>query len=478
MIKVKIMISVWIAMFFFWVLNSNLTAAEKIFRAGTACVDVSPTVFPVIVNGGFLPIYATKLNDPLYVRAIAFDSGSDHFVFAAVDNCLMPTEMAEKIKKLAAEKCGWSTDKMSISTTHCHSAPALMGVHASEPDPHYIKELPSKAADAIAKAVANLRPVVIGWGTIKEPRFVFCRRFLMKSGTAAGEPSPFTGVRQDLAMMNPGRKNPNIISRTAFPDQTVYVLAAKTLDGRPYAVLANYSTHYAGAPQVSADYFGVFAKKTAQLLNAPDHFVAMMTNGTSGDTNCCDFLRTEEEQGKYNSEIVGCSIAEDVLKIWRSLEFKNWVPLKTEQKEMTLKIRKPSQKDVDEAKKYLAQLKKEKKPIRTRTDVYARETLIDNELPGERTIKIQAVRIGGVGIGTIPGELYSFTGHDLRAYSPFTPTFLISLSNGYNGYIPTLDAFEVGGYTTWRTRSSILEREAEPKIRAQLLQMLKNIDKK
>ena len=43
-------------------------------------------------------------------------------------------------------------------------------------------------------------------------------------------------------------------------------------------------------------------------------------------------------------------------------------------------------------------------------------------------------------------------------------TFTIELANGCNGYLPTPEQHKLGGYETWRARSSYLETEAAPKI--------------
>ena len=113
----------------------------------------------------------------------------------------------------------------------------------------------------------------------------------MKPGTAST--CPFTGAENDRAQMNPGYQNPNAIRRTGQADTDVPILSVQTLAGQPIAILGNYSTHYAGAPGLSADYFGVFARRIGELVGAADvspPFVGIMTNGTSGDANCCDFV--------------------------------------------------------------------------------------------------------------------------------------------------------------------------------------------
>ena len=73
----------------------------------------------------------------------------------------------------------------------------------------------------------------------------------------------------DIVRMNPPR---NLIDRPAGPtDPEVHFISLREsgADGRPIALLANYSLHYVGglpAGGVSADYFGVFAGHIEKAL--------------------------------------------------------------------------------------------------------------------------------------------------------------------------------------------------------------------
>jgi len=69
--------------------------------------------------------------------------------------------------------------------------------------------------------------------------------------------------------------------------------------------------------------------------------------------------------------------------------------------------------------------------------------------------------------------VFAETGLAIKAGSPLRPTFTIELANGYNGYLPTPEQHELGGYETWPARSSYLEVQAEPKIRDSVLELLK-----
>ncbi|MCL5283069.1 MAG: hypothetical protein M1376_24570 [Planctomycetes bacterium] len=102
----------------------------------------------------------------------------------------------------------------------------------------------------------------------------------------------------------------------------------------------------------------------------------------------------------------------------------------------------------------------------------ARETVLLDQLPPTRELKLQAIRIGDFGIAAIPCEVYGRTGLKIKQDSPLKPTMNISLANGGEGYLPPPDQFPLGGYTTWRARTSCLEVEAEPKIANAVLELL------
>ena len=101
---------------------------------------------------------------------------------------------------------------------------------------------------------------------------------------------------------------------------------------------------------------------------------------------------------------------------------------------------------------------------KTLLEVYARETVILSEMPPTRELKLQALRIGELGIAAIPNEVFSITGLTIKRRSPLKQTFTIELANGCEGYIPPPDQHALGGYETWRARSSCLEERSEVQI--------------
>ena len=446
-------------------------SAKKVFRAGAFAMDVTPTKLPVIVSGSSLAKGATKIVDPLHARCLVLDDGATQIAIVVVDNLLLPRPMMDEIKQMAHKKTGIPIDRMLISATHTHTAPCVYGVLGTDRDDNYAAFLPGKIAEGIERAHKNLAPARIGWAVGKDPTNVFCRRFLMKPGTA--KTNPFTGKANDQAQMNPGYQNPNAVERTGPADPNVTVLSIQTPEGRPLALVSNYSTHYAGSTPVSADYFAVFCTEIGKRIGAENldpPFVAMLSNGTSGDANCCDFTNPRR---KFDRFTVGRDVAEAAFQAYQTIEYYDWVPLVMEEARLTLNVRKPTPEEVEEAQKVVDTLPNGKP--RTWPEIYARETVIMDKWPDTREIKLQAIRIGQMGITAIPNEVYGSTGLHLKAESPLKPTFNTSLANGYAGYLPPPDQHKLGGYTTWRARSSCLEEQAEPKIVAKLLELLDTV---
>jgi hypothetical protein len=80
------------------------------------------------------------------------------------------------------------------------------------------------------------------------------------------------------------------------------------------------------------------------------------------------------------------------------------------------------------------------------------------------------MRVGEVGIATVPFETFVEIGLEIKAKSPLARTFVISFGNGSYGYLPTPRHFELGGYETWMGTNNV-EPQAAPKIVKSLLEM-------
>lgn len=462
-------------------------AADSGLRAGAFAQDISPTSWPAPVNGGMKGAFATAVNDPMHARVLALHDGRHELILCVVDSCLIPREVCEAAKRLAAEATGVPAGRILISATHSHSCAAMTPAFQSDPDPAYVAGLPARIAAGIQAAHRNLEPAEVAWGRDSDPSQVFNRRWFMRPGQTYENPFGSTG---DRALMNPGNQSPRVSGPAGPVDPEVWILAARSArDGRPLAVLGNYSLHYVGGlPAISADYFGAFAGEIGRRLKAGDAryagkppFVGIMSNGTSGDINNNNVAAPAAARRREPGEqiaLVARSVADAAERAWAGLEWSRSAPLLSVERDLMLAVRKASPEELARARQVVATAPRDKDgQFSDRRAIYAREALLLDAYPDRVPVRLQVHRIGELTIAAVPCEVFVEIGLELKAARAPQPHFTISLANGYNGYLPTPEHHRLGGYETWRARSSYLEVEASTVITGQLREMLAEVSR-
>jgi hypothetical protein len=155
------------------------------------------------------------------------------------------------------------------------------------------------------------------------------------------------------------------------------------------------------------------------------------------------------------------------------MRYRDDVLLSAVTRHVSFGVRLPTPEQVSEARAYLA-AKVGARPTRNWEENYARETTLLADWPAAKEITLQALAIGDFVLAAVPCETFGSTGLAIKKASPFPLTMVVGLANGYHGYLPPPDQFPLGGYTTWRARTSYLETNAEPKIRAVLDELMKS----
>lgn len=456
-------------------------SGEKIFRAGAATSNITPPLGQPIV-GNYISPPATHIHDELHARCLVLDDGTSKIVFAIVDNVGVDRRVFDEAKQVIEKATGIPQDHMMMSATHTHSAISAGGLEEkrrgwNEGDPldEYQIFLARRIADAVQVALNNLEPARIAWGIGALPQHLFNRRWKMKTPKV----NPY-GVK-DQVVMNPGIANPDLDEPAGPTDPQVSFLSVQSKDGRPIALLANYSLHYVGGVpngHISADYFAVFADRIQELFRADRQhppFVGMLTNGTSGDVNNINFRGPAEKHPPYaKMRIVANDLADEVMRVHRTLKFADWVPLRAAQSPLTLTVRRATPQMVAKAREVLSR-PDTVKMIHPLEKIYAKRLLqMEAEWPDQVEILLQAVRIGDVGIAAVPFETFTETGLEIRRRSPLKPSFTISLANGSYGYLPTPEQHAMGGYETWITTNKV-QKDATVLIVDELMKLFSKV---
>jgi neutral ceramidase len=446
--------------------------------AGAATSNVTPPLGGPIV-GGWAPFPATWVHDELHARCLVLDDGTSRLAIVVVDSLGMPRYVLDAAKRLASEQTGIPAERILISATHTHSATSALGARWSPADydvppalDGYQSFLSTRIADGIRRAVTNLQPAQIAWGRGVLPDEVFNRRWHMKPGPHLT--NPFGGT--DRVQMNPAVGSPDLIEPAGPTDPEIAFIALRSPEGRPLAVLANYSLHYVGGvPQghVSADYFGVFARRLAGMLGEDridSRFVAMLANGTSGDINNVDVRGGQSRLPPYERmERVASRVAAEVYKGLQHAAWRDHVSLAASQRTLTLRRRAITPEMAAWAQDALA--RPAAAPRHPRERIYAERIVGSAGAPPTLDVVLQAVRIGDLAIATFPFEVFAEIGLEIKAKSPFVQTFTTSLANGSEGYLPTKRQHELGGYETWLGTNRV-ELDAARVMTDALLDML------
>jgi len=175
----------------------------------------------------------------------------------------------------------------------------------------------------------------------------------------------------------------------------------------------------------------------------------------------------------FDHKSVGEDTAQAAMDVWSNIQYFDWVSLGMVERRVTVNNRVPTQEEVQAARDHLAALPDGQ--IRTVDDVYAQSTVMMENWQQTSEITFQAIRIGELGITALPGEIYGITGLEIKARSPFFPTFNISMANGSFGYIIPEEQHRLGGYNSWRTQGSCLEVDVESILRQNIIEMLREL---
>ncbi len=451
---------------------------ENVFKAGVSSSDITPPLGLGIVGNYGNPPPARHIHDQLSAKSLVLDDGSQRIVFVVVDNLGLPAWVCEATKDTIHKETGIPVSNILIAATHTHSSVSAGGqgeirrkYNYGRPFDDYQLFLIRRIADGVRIAINNLRPAAIGWGSFNKPEHVFNRRWFVEDSVYS--PLGF----KELVVMNPGfRQTVKKVKPAGPTDPEVSFISLKTKEGKPLAVFANYSLHYVGGVpghDVSADYFGVFARYIEKLLGREEGepFVAVMSNGTSGDINNNNFSVQSGPLPAYQKmDVIAKDLADGVFEQYTQIKYYDWVPINVLSKTLALNVRKVTDEILNNQQRIAANRGDEPlfHPLeRTYAD---RIAAFSSEYPDKIPVTIQAFSIGDLAISAIPFEVFAETGLELKAKVPFDKVFTVSIANGFWGYLPTPKQHRLGGYETWLT-ANIVQLDATDIIVQNLLKL-------
>ncbi len=355
--------------------------------------------------------------DSIFLRILLLDDGISRFLLVASDICLISPSEYDRVASSLQKKTGISPMHFWWSATHTHSAPEVgpPGLPESFMDDRYKHEVDTVYANfvelalliGVREAITKLESAVlsVGWGYAE---------------ANINRRTWGTDQRATFGM------NPN-----GAVDRRIGLLKIQKPDGSLLGTVANYAIHSTAlGPQnleISGDVAGIVADYVEQKTGAPLLFI----NGAAGNMAPIYSVYPLPDPNLkkiYFLDQFKVLLGDRILEaLDNSCEVLDRIHLETGEVMVKTSRRASLTKWPDDLKKYTEKLAEGKGDL--------------VKLP-VRFLKINP----DLAIWSAPLELFCEISNNVRDQSPYLYTFYFGYTNGWLGYLPTLKAWENGGY--------------------------------
>ncbi len=408
---------------------------------------------PVRMRGFARSQVSTGVHDDLFARSLVIeDIGGSTVVLMTVAMCGLTEDYAEKIRAIIEEKTAIPPENVIISCTHTHAGPNVGSSHDT-----FNKE-------EVDRTMASLE----------------YRAYLIEQSAASAVEAWENRVPGKIGIeatevFNLGMNRRRLLYGGLHPDPEVAVIKIEDAAGKLLGVAFNYGCHPSGLDWrntlISEDWPYYTIRGIKEKLGE-DVWVAYYQSA-EGDINLgynSELSAIGADMPIRNYEYIekkGRLLINPVLDALPSIASSGTITVSTSQDRFDYPLRKTYPVTLAEAealekaaKDALAKAKADPalKGTRILDDAivedfqsvqrlrFAQRFYGDEQRPATRSLEQQAVRIGDSVFVTYPGELFSEIGLAIKNGSPVEKTFIIGLTSGPGGYLPSAREFVEGDY--------------------------------
>ncbi len=469
-------------------------SSSSILYAGSCQKDITPKL-PAALVGQYYQRLATEIYSPLTANILVLQSGQEQTVMVSCDLLGIPRRLMSEVRKKAMALIPeLDPAKIIVNAIHTHTGPFVYPDHAGnfwgsdfdyiqqqpdEQDPdEYADTLSSIIAEGIREAWDRVEPVRLATG-FDHLSVAYNRRTVYQDGHAEMYGST---ARPDFKQME-GSTDSGIHFLT-FTNKEGALIAAVIEVSCPAQILEHKS-------YIASDFWHDIRKNLRRLYG--DQMAVIALCGAAGDLSPRDLIRMAMDEAQmhktkmYNPEGV-TYMAERITRAFQefydtSRTEHDQVELRHIARDLLLPLRATTEKEAEHAKRQYNILRAKKGDITAFTEqecmwlsIYAgtvkRYQLQQRSM--SYPIEVHVLRLGDAVITTNPFELYVYYGDKLRSHTGCPNTIVAQLACGYEGYLPTQQAVENGGYSSYICNGSIGPVGGE-KLVQETLDMLKEI---
>ena len=343
------------------------------------------------------------LLDEIAVTCIALKQGGNTYLVYTCD--VVDIESFYKgTETVISEASGIDPAYIILNATHTHSAPTLKNNLPGKDA--YLKKFNAACANVAVKALADLSPATLSYGSIMTEHMVRVRHYWMNDGTSYGNGhgSATSGCKEH---MYPADEECQVLRLT------------RPAEDKKDIVMMNLAAHATICSRATYTH----------MLSADFPFYARTYVEEQADVHCAYFIAASGDQvpsSKLPGEVpdqddpnaYGTKLGDYVLKCLESM----------------------TEATGSEVSLYSEKFSAKKKEYGAYTEDEIPQTAQCLSFP------TNTMTIGDVGLVFFPGELFGDHGVQIKENSPMAMTFVITNSEGDQMYFPTPIAFEHSFY--------------------------------
>lgn len=391
-------------------------------RAGYGKTEITPPLGVELAGYGYyLKRRATRVDDPLFVRAVALEDRGRTYVVVSCDILGLNRSIVGRVRAALLDKHAIPPSHVLIVSIHTHTAaPAIAHEGCGEVCPEYVETLPGAILAACEDALSDMRRVT-------SLRFSMGRLDGQYAYNRAAEDGPVDDCARGFLLSRSERAPIALISYACHP------------------VCRGRSTG------VSADYPGRVCRMAEEKGVLPVYL-----NGLCGDI---DPLTRED----------GARIDAFAAAILSALTDEMELPMRVFGGEVADEIRllPVSREDIESAAARAASRPDAIPGADRVARAWEREMLSKfDDLPSREPISVHYLVLGGVPVAALPFEGFCAIGQKIRDVLGDTRALTLGCADELLGYLPTRDDIARGAYAALEStflyhRLPVLPGEAE-----------------
>ncbi len=445
--------------------------------------NCTPPPGRTVGSGGRIFYMDEEPQGKLLARIALFRDGKQLACICICDQKFFFHEVADEIRAIISRSCNIPFANILLAATHTHSVPDLtptVGIPAEDQlEFSFVAEFAELLVSAITEAQNSFIPLK-HWqvGSAATAAWGICRRPIFSDGNGVEQVG--TQGSRDLT---------NFIGLDGTDEQQLNVLSAYGDDEDILGGIVQYACHPTtqyGSKFYTADYPGVLYEQLDKEF--PRCF--LYANGPNGNVG-------NASGGAEFCQKMGKKLADKTMTILNNSKAVASGSLKVLSEKINISRRQPTVEQLAYAVDFLAKTPSESELAEFPRRMYgvkyhfhnnsldisnglcrqllALQTAIEHGRDSEE-VNIQAIAVSNeIVFIAISAEMFNQFRDRINKLSPFKHNCIITLANGWNGYIPPAESYNLGGYECCLSLINRLDTAAHDLIVRKTIEILNKL---